>query len=126
MPDARRIWLLALPVAAAVATWGCDTASQDFNEWTESIMPPSPGQAARLMVDPYDADNRYKGTVLIARSPFGGDENFLRWYRDEVAHEPNPLVRAACIRALGRYGAPSDAPAIAANLKSEHELLRWE
>lgn len=121
-------WLRALPAMAAVAAaCGCDTASQDFTEWTQSVVPLSAGQAVRLMVDPYDPDNRYKGTVLIVNSPFGGGEPYVVLYRDRAAHETNPLVRAASIRALGRYGAPTDAPAIAANLSTDQaDVVRWE
>ncbi len=118
-------------LAGALAPAGCETMSQDFSDLGDKIMPTSPQTAARMMVDPYDADNRREGTVLIANSPFGGADAYLAVYRDRVAHETDPLVKAACINALGRYGAPRDAPAIALCLESsnkdpEHELVRWE
>lgn len=123
----HRTWVRASLAAAAVAALGgCETASQDFNEWSQSLMPVSAGQAARLMVDPYDADNRYKGTVLIAGAPFGGENTYVAMYRDRAQHETDPLVRAASIRALGKYGTPADAMIIATNLDYPSDIVRWE
>lgn len=112
-----------LPCCAA----GCSTAGQDFNDLGSSIMPKTPQEAARMMIDPYDPDNRREGTVLISNSPFGGADAYVALYRDRVIHERDPLVRAASITALGRYGEPSDAAAIAKCLDDEeNELVRWE
>jgi hypothetical protein len=112
--------------AGAWALGGCETLGQDFRELGEAIMPVTPSQAAHMMVDPHDADNRLKGTVAIAGSPFGGADPYLKLYRDRVMYETNALVKAASITALGRYGGPQDAPAIAACLAHESAVVRWE
>jgi hypothetical protein len=104
---------------------GCSTAGQDLSDFGNSLTPTSPGEAARMMVDPYDPDNRRKGTVLIANSPFGGADAYLAVYREMVINEPDPLARAEAITALGRYGGPDDAVAIAANLGDEWFQVRW-
>ncbi len=125
IPPVQTAWWLA----SAMALAGCESMSQDFSELGGKIMPKSPQDAARMMIDPYDADNRREGTVLIANSPFGGADAYVALYRDRVAHETDPLVKAASINALGRYGKPSDAPAIAVCLDKERNpnpLVRWE
>lgn len=112
------------PALAALA--GCSTMSQDLGSLGDAITPVTPVEAARMMMDPYDPDNRRKGTVLISNSPFGGADAYLSVYRDYVVNERDPLVRSAAICALGRHGKPSDAPPIAACLVVEHEQVRWE
>ncbi len=116
-----------LGVLAAGAVIGCSTMGQDLSALGEGIMPVNPDKAVRLMVDPHDPDNRRRGTVLIANSPFGGADPYLAMYRDRVENERDPLVKAASIGALGRYGGPEDAPRIAGGLGHEQELqVRWE
>jgi hypothetical protein len=114
---------------ALVAVWGlagCGNIGQDLSEFGDSLSPVTPSEAARMMVDPHDPDNRRAGTVLISNSPFGGADAYLGVYRDRVAHETDPLAKAASITALGRYGGPDDAPAIAACLEDEQFQIRWE
>lgn len=69
---------------------------------------PSPIDAARWAVDPYDADKRARGTLLLANAPFGGGEPYLKIYRQHLSDE-GPLVRAVAARALGMHGEPTDA-----------------
>ena len=119
-----RLGPAALLLGAAA---GCETVSQDLSSFGESIMPTTPQQAARMMIDPHDPDNRRRGTVLISNAPFGGAESYLSMYRDRVRSEQDPLVKAASIAALGRFGSPGDAPAIAACLAPKEDLqVRWE
>jgi hypothetical protein len=113
-------------LAAVCALAGCSSMGQDLSEFGESLSPTTPSEAARMMVDPHDPDNRRRGIVLIANSPFGGADAYLAVYRDRVVHETDPLTRAAAITALGRYGEPDDAPAIAAALDDEQFQVRWE
>ncbi len=123
----RRCGWGGLGALAAGAVIGCGTMGQDLSALGESIMPVNPDKAVRLMVDPHDPDNRRRGTVLIANSPFGGADAYLAMYRDRVENERDPLVKAASIGALGRYGGPEDAPRIAGGLGDEQELqVRWE
>jgi len=115
--------------AGLMALWalaGCGSMGQDLGEFGESLTPVTPPEAARMMVDPHDPDNRRAGMVLISNSPFGGADAYLAVYRDRVANETDPLAKAASITALGRYGGPDDAPAIAACLQDEQFQVRWE
>ncbi|MHC4947731.1 MAG: HEAT repeat domain-containing protein [Planctomycetota bacterium] len=114
-------------VAGALAILaGCDSIGQSLEGMAEAMRPKTPGEAAREMVDPHDPDKRREGTLLIANSPFGGGEVYVRAYRDMVQNEPDPIVRAVAIRALGRHGQPDDARLVARHLESEHEQVRWE
>lgn len=105
---------------------GCDTIGQDVNDMTSMLKPTSPTQAAKMMIDPYNADNRREGTLLISNSSFGGIDVYLALYRDMVDHERDPIVRAIAIRALARHGQPEDAMRILPHLTDENVQVRWE
>jgi hypothetical protein len=115
-------------IATAIVLSGCDTLGQDFNDLAAAIKPTTPAQAARDMMDPYDADKRRTGTVLISNAPFGGVEVYVTAYRDMVLNERDPIVKATAIRALARWGDPSDALRIVPylNVETENVQVRWE
>jgi len=112
-------------VGAAVLC-GCETISQDLRDLAKGLMPPTPREAAEQMLNPHEPDERREGTLLIANSPFGGVDVYIRAYRDRVMHEADPLVKAVSIRALARHGMPEDAPLIAEHLEHENVQVRWE
>ena len=85
----------------------------DFNDMGEGFIPTSPRDAALMAVDQYNPDNRRQGITLLANSDFGGGEEYLSMYRDYVAEDRDPLVRAAAIKALARFGSADDAKLIA-------------
>lgn len=116
----------ALALIAAMAGGGCETIGQDFSEVASAINPTTPAEAAKMMVDPYDADNRRRGTVLISNAPWGGVEVYVTAYRDMVDHERDPIVKGTAIRALARHGAPEDALRIIPHLSHENPQVRWE
>ncbi len=116
--------LVTVSVCVVAVVTGCETMRQDLGEI--SLGSTTPSEAARLMMDTTDPDNRRQGTVLIANSPFGGSDIYVTWYRDSVQSEPNPLVKAVCVSALGRHGTPEDAVPIALCLDDEQFQVRWE
>lgn len=83
--------------------------SDDFNNLAEGFSPPSPRQAALMAVDQYNADDRRTGITLLSTSSFGGAPDYLEMYRDYVIKDRDPLVRAASMKALARFGTPEDA-----------------
>jgi hypothetical protein len=105
---------------------GCETLQQDVEVLSRSMFPPSPTEAAQMMVDQYDADKRREGTVLISGAYFGGTEHYVQLYRFMVEHDPDPTVRAVAVRALARHGAPDDAPLVAQQLEHDNAQVRWE
>ena len=105
---------------------GCVT--DDFSEMSQGFTAPTPAEAARNALDPYNADKRREGVVLLANATFGGAAPYMKMYRDYVEHDKDPLVRAAAITALGRHGSPEDALLIAPLLERTldvHQHVRW-
>jgi hypothetical protein len=85
----------------------------------------TPSEAARMAVDPTDADKRREGIIMLSNAPFGGVEIYVKFFRDAVTNERDPIVKAAAIQALGRHGEPADALRIAPNLADSNQQVRW-
>lgn len=106
-------------VAMALMT-SCDSMSSDFANLTNSFSPPSPAQAAQWALDPYDAENQRRGTVLLANAPWGGTPAYLAMYRLYVEDNADPLVKACALDALARHGEASDAQLVAKQLQNKN------
>jgi len=83
--------------------------SDDFDDMVAGFTPPTPSQSALMAVDQYDPDVRRRGLTLLSNSTFGGSAVYLNMYRDYIAEDRDPLVRAAAIKALARFGESDDA-----------------
>ncbi len=121
-------------VAALVALGGgaalpaCQSRGKQAQQSTSILQvfaPPTPEEAARWAVDPFNADKRARGTLLLANAPWGGEDVYVRLYREQIKDE-DPLVKAVAVRALAMHGSPDDVPAIADLFKSNEKYLRWE
>jgi len=108
-----RVGILAAIAVATGLTAGCDTISEDFNDFMQGVSPPSPFEAAVWAADFNDPGRQRRGVVLLSNATFGGETPYLELYRTLTQESPDPLVRAAAIRALGRWGTPEDAQIIA-------------
>lgn len=91
----------------------------------EFFQPPSPQQAVAWASDPYDADKRYRGLLLISNAPFGSDPLYVRMY-EQAANDGDPGVRAMAVRALGRHGGPGHAEILLNAFNDQDDLVRWE
>lgn len=116
--------LTAAGFVALTLLGGCDTISSDFEQFSDSFVPPTPAQAAQWAADPNDMENARRGTVLLASAPWGGALPYLRMYRLYAEDSRDPLLRAAAIQALGRHGDPQDAVLVARNLASPFRQVR--
>ncbi len=103
---------------------GCDTIGSDFKSMGEVIAPPSPQEAAQWAVDTTDTENMRRGIVLLGTSSFGGVDAYVQLYRFYVKDMKDPLVQAAAISALSRFGQPEDAVLIAERLVSPFPHVR--
>ncbi len=112
-----RTALLAAALAPiACLAVACDEASKQRAEESGSIFgaltPQKPIDAARDMINPYDADKRYRGTNAIANAPFGGGDVYIKVYEDQIKNDPDSGVRAVAARALSLHGRPEHAELI--------------
>jgi hypothetical protein len=104
---------------------GCriDTKGQD--SILAAFQGPSIGDAALMAVDPYSADNRYKGTLIIGSQPFAGEELYMRLFLENI-NDPDPRVRVASMRAIANHGRPEQAPLLIEGLSHPDPFVRVE
>lgn len=123
--NTARLGVITAVLVSGLIT-GCDTIAQDFDLLTRNLIPPTPTEAAEMMVDQHNPDQRRAGVTWIANSPFGGADPYLRQYRLMVEIERDPTVLAAAVRALARHGEPDDAALISPHLAHANQHVRWE
>ena len=100
--------------------------SEDFDDFIDNLKPPSPFEAATWASDFNNPGKQREGVVLLANSYFGGAEANVKLYRILVEENSDPLVRAAAITALGRWGEAKDATIIAERLDDTFTQVRLE
>lgn len=114
-------WFTMTPLLA-----GCESVNQGLNDIASSLTPKTPRQAAEMALDQDVPDNRRRGILLISNSAIGGEEVYVKLYREGVRFEQDALAKAACIQALARHGLPADALFIQPHLKHENQQVRRE
>lgn len=127
---------LAGVLASSIVLSACDTAANrrasDSGSIFAMIAPPTPAEAARWAVDPYDANKRMAGLNLLANAPFGGDDVYVKVYRMALGAPPADKpdedlgVRAVAARALALHGQPSDVPLVLPLMSSTDRRVRAE
>lgn len=120
------MWLgLAL---GAACLGGCDVFD-DARPGATSIFDvfaqPTPSEAVQLAIDPYNADNRYRGTMLLSNAYFAGQPVYLELFQDR-AQDSDATVRIAGTRALANHGSSKNVPILVKNLKDADSLVRLE
>lgn len=126
MPRATRAFRLVVLGALAAAA-GCDVpeTARGSRSLLEVWAPPTPLEAAEMAVDPWDADSRARGTMLLANAYFGGEDVYRQLYLERAADE-DPNARAAGVRGLALHGLPEDVPLLVERLKDENVRVRLE
>ena len=132
-PRSRRATAAAiLALCAGTGLVACESnrsAAKNGTQQPDSLFsllaPPTPSEAVAWAIDPYDADKRYRGILLLANAPFGGEPIYVEMYEAALSDEDSS-VRAAAVRGLALHGSPEDVPRIIPLLNDRDKLLRWE
>lgn len=107
----------------------CACESDPYRPRSDSLIDylrgPSPQFAAQMAADKYDADRRYRGTVLLAGAYFAGEKVYMDLFR-KYTTDPDSAVRGAAARAIANRGTPDDATYLIALLKDEDVIVRRE
>ncbi len=116
-------------LVAIVALAGCDTPDLGLQKGSDSIFSaftgPTPTEAATLALDKYNANNRYRGTLLLSSASFAGEPVYMALFRDNMDDE-DPGVRAVSARAVARHGTPEDAALLIERLSDADTNVRIE
>jgi hypothetical protein len=110
---------------------GCLSADQRksaaaSNSLFALLAPESPAQVAADMVDQFDAQKRYRGTLLISSAPWGGEDVYVRTYENALRTDPDEGVRSVAALALGRHGSSVHAPLVLPLLESTDPRIRYD
>ena len=119
--------LVALVGVGGLAGLGCESreSMRGARSLLQLAQPTSPLEAANMAIDPWDADARAKGTMLLANGYFGGEPPYRALYLDRTG-DTDPNVRAAALRGLALHGQPEDVPVIIGLLDDENTRVRLE
>lgn len=114
-------------LAASVALSGCAVSSmkpgaRSIFEVFEST---EPAKAAAWSIDPYDADHRFRGTLLLANAPWANTPIYIKVFTDNIKDE-DPGVRGAAVRGLANHGSPDLAPLVVERLTDSDVSVRIE
>ena len=85
----------------------------------------SPGEMAQAAINPYDANDRYLGTLGLANENFANEPVYLKLFEDNLK-DPEASVRAAAVRGLAAHGEPSHVPLLVGCLNDKDKLVRQE
>jgi len=123
---------LIAALLAPLLTLGCSSGGRSGGDDTspivglfESTFPDSPSTVARRAFNVYDADERRRSVNELASAPFGGQPPYLKLYR-LLLDDPDPTVRAACLRALGKHGEPADVARVVPYMNDRTDFVRVE
>ncbi len=129
MTRSTRIAMLGLVLAGGLLA-GCEGAKfenpLDINRLLEKLSPPSGTELATMAFSSPDPDVRRKGVVQLAEKDWALKEPYLEGFAMLAGSDPDPTVRAAAVRALGKAGDPKYAKVLVAMLSDESEMVRWD
>lgn len=121
----------SLVCLALISLTGCgafDQLETGTGRRSDSLLslfaPPEPARAAAWAIDDLNADNRYRGTIILANASYAGEDVYLELFRDNMNRdkEPYAIVRAAAVRGLAHHGLPSDAERLLDALENDDSL----
>ncbi len=109
---------------------GCgETPKLDVKPGATSIFAawavPTPAEAAAWATDEFDAENRYRGTRLLANAVFANEPLYVELFRRN-SRDTDPGVRAVATRGLANHGGPNETQLIIDRLKDEDVDVRIE
>jgi hypothetical protein len=127
MQDAQLSRLLPLTAVLLLICGGCESGGLQPGAKSifEVFKQPSPSDAASWAIDKYDADKRYRGTLLLANAPFANEPIYIKVFTDN-AKDNDPGVRAASLRGISNHGGPELVPIVVDHLRDTDASVRIE
>lgn len=117
--------MMVLAIFAITTLNACSAFKESVNStFIEPFNAPSPSEASTWMFS-RDPEKRRTGISLISNAPFGGEEPYLKVYREAVT-DLDPMVRAAATHGLALHGEVQDAKQLVILLSDNSRLVRLE
>lgn len=119
--------LLSSAALLALALTGCD--SFENARGAKSILAlnqgPSITDAAEWATNEYNANDRYRGIMILANQQFGGEPVYMQLYVDAI-DDRDAGVRAAGVRGLALHGSPEHVALLIETLGDEDPIVRLD
>jgi hypothetical protein len=116
----RWLWLMAAACAAGAAGCGLDPkpgSESIFDYLTEGT---TPLQAAEMADNHYDANDRYRGTLMLANAYFANEPEYIQLFERRILDE-DANVRSAGARGLANHGEPRHVGMLVSALQSDRD-----
>lgn len=127
MPLLHKIILVAIAAAIPVLA-GCENDEvkkvNSLQSLIESFYPPDQVTLVGMAFDQRDADRRRQGVEMLSNSSNGFRDEYVRGYK-ELAKDPDPGVRAAAVKALGKSGRKDCLPELIKAMSDPDDMVRW-
>ncbi|MFP4355711.1 MAG: HEAT repeat domain-containing protein [Phycisphaerae bacterium] len=115
----KRSVLILLPLCLLA---GCESPGNVFRK----MFPPSPKKMVAMATNPDDADMRRQGLMMLSSQSYGTKDEFVEVYVDILLTDPEPTVRSAAARAIGKSGNGKYAGQLAQGLSDSDTQVRWD
>jgi len=115
-------------LAACTLLAACNSEDKSFNDVIPKLLNPNgqtPMNAAGDVFDPVSADKRREAIAYLNSKKWGHEEAYMKAYA-MLATDPDPLVKAQAIRALGESGNPETAAVLVKGLEDANVIVRQE
>jgi HEAT repeats/PBS lyase HEAT-like repeat len=120
---------LIVAMVTSLSLGGCGTIGLNYEPGTKSLLQfntgPNYQQASLRARNPYDANERYRGTLVLANAPFASEDPYLTLFEQNI-EDRDPSVQMAAVRGLANHGTPEHATLLAEALDNENEIVRVE
>ena len=120
---------MGLWAALGLALGGCADLGLNYEPGTKSLFDfdagPNYQQASLRARNPYDANARYRGTLMLANAPFASEDPFLALFEQNIK-DRDPSVQMAAARGLANHGSPEHATLLIEALENQAEIVRLE
>ncbi len=125
MNDSRTNTLPAIfLLAASIFAAGCNSRNNPV-AWIKRFTGPSASELGKRIAH-QDPDVRREAIVALSEKDYGDDERILQYLVNALENDPEPSVRSAAARALGRAGNDQYAQPLAQALADTHQRVRWD
>ncbi len=115
--------------ACVLVAGGCGGVGLNYKPGAKSILDfqtgPDYSRAAIMARNPYDAGDRFSGTLTLVNAPFASEDIYLGLFETNIT-DRDESVRMAASRGLANHGTPEHALLLAGALDDPSEIVRVE
>jgi HEAT repeat protein len=117
--------LSVVSAATMLCTLSACSSTNNPVAWIKSLTGPSASELGKKAIHE-DPDVRREAIIALSRRDYGDDPRILEYLVNALENDPEPSVRSAAARAIGRSGNDAFAPQLAKALQDSDEWVRWD